>query len=264
MDPVSCFKFYHIYRIINNIQTPILSSLKTNFTGHFYLIPSSLGEEGAAAIPEATRSMLMEIDFFIVEQERTARRFLRSVGYNKPFNEDSMITIARDEVFVAPELLISCLQQGKHAGVLSEAGCPGIADPGAAAVLWAHQHGVKVVPLVGPSSIFLALMASGLNGQQFAFHGYLPVNSAERKTKLRQLEEDSMRFNQTQLFMETPYRNDALLKDILESCRPYTLLCIAASITLPSEKIMTQTIQSWKKNLPDLHKKPTIFLLLGK
>ena len=241
-----------------------MSAFQTKTAGHLYLIPSALGDEGAAAIPEATRKVLMEIDFFIVEQERSARRFLRSVGYNKPFSENSMLAVARDETFRAPEFLLAWLQEGKNAGVLSEAGCPGIADPGAAAVLWAHEHGVKVVPLVGPSSIFLALMASGLNGQQFAFHGYLPVSSAERKAKLRQLEDASLRNNQTQLFMETPYRNDALLKDILECCRPNSLLCIATSVTLPTESIKTQTIQSWKRSQPDLHKKPSIYLLLAR
>ncbi|MBK9731393.1 MAG: SAM-dependent methyltransferase [Chitinophagaceae bacterium] len=204
------------------------------------------------------------ISFFIVENERSARRFLRSIGYHKNFDEGTMIAVVKDEDFVAPEMMYKYLQEGNDVGVISEAGCPGIADPGAAAVLWAHEKGIKVVPLIGPSSIFLALMASGLNGQQFAFHGYLPVNSAERKAKMKELEEESLRKNQTQLFMETPYRNMALLKDILECCRQRTLLCIATDITLSSEKIITQPISFWGKQLPDLHKKPTLFLLLAR
>jgi 16S rRNA (cytidine1402-2'-O)-methyltransferase len=238
--------------------------LSEKINGQLYLIPSALGEEGAASIPESTRNVLGSIQFFLVENERSARRFLRSIGYKKNFDEGIMIAVARDEDFVPPESMLKHLLEGNHVGVISEAGCPGIADPGAAAVQWAHAHHIKVVPLIGPSSIFLALMASGLNGQQFAFHGYLPVNAAERKAKLKQLEEESLRKNQTQIFMETPYRNTVLLNDVIESCKPQTLLCIASGITLPSERILTQSIHEWKKRLPDIHKKPTIFLMLSK
>ncbi|HUM45514.1 MAG TPA: SAM-dependent methyltransferase [Chitinophagales bacterium] len=238
--------------------------MSEKITGQLYLIPSALGEESLASIPESTRSVLYGIQFFLVENERSARRFLRSAGYKKNFEEGVMIAVARDEDFIPPPSMLQHLLEGNHIGVISEAGCPGIADPGAAAVLWAHEHHIKVVPLTGPSSIFLALMASGLNGQQFAFHGYLPVNAGERKVKLKQLEEESLRKNQTQIFMETPYRNTAMLKDVLESCRPKTLLCIASGITLPSEKILTQSIHDWKKQIPDIHKKPTIFLILAK
>lgn len=205
----------------------------------------------------------MAINFFLVENERSARRFLRSIGYPKNFDEGTMIRVTQDTDFVPPETLLPHLRAGNHVGIISEAGCPGIADPGAAAVQWAHQHGISVVPLAGPSSIFLALMASGMNGQQFAFHGYLPVAGAERKSRLKQLEEESARKGQTQIFMETPYRNNALLKDILESCKPATLLCIAADITLRSEKILTQPVHAWKKQVPDLNKKPAIFLMMG-
>lgn len=235
--------------------------MKNLLPGRLYLIPVPLGTEGSGAIPEATREAVAAIDYFIVENERSARRCLRSMGYKKNFDAVTMLTMNSNEYFEVPETLLPYLQAGHSVGVISEAGCPGIADPGAAAVLWAHRNGIAVVPLTGPSSIFLALMASGLNGQQFAFHGYLPVQSAARKSKLKQLEEASKRSQQTQIFMETPYRNMTLLHDILESCREQTLLCIAADITLPTAFILTQTVKRWKQQNIDLHKKPAIFLL---
>jgi 16S rRNA (cytidine1402-2'-O)-methyltransferase len=232
--------------------------------GKILLIPSALGVEGISAIPEESKQMLMTVEYFIVENERSARRFLRSIGYSKNFAEVGFQKLERDEDFEERTELIDYLKSGKIAAVMSEAGCPGIADPGAAVARWAHQSGIAVVPVVGPSSIFLALMASGLNGQQFAFHGYLPIESATRKIKIRQLEEDSLLKNQTQIFIETPYRNDGLVKDILSVCRSPTELCIASDITLPSENIRMQTIAEWKKNGPNLKKKPTIFLLLSR
>lgn len=228
------------------------------------MIPSSLGDSSTAVMAEATLQCIEEISFFIVENERSARRFLRSIGYKKNFDEGHLYACARDEDFIAPPMLLPYIMEGNDVGVISEAGCPGIADPGASAVLWAHQHGVRVIPLMGPSSLFLALMASGLNGQQFAFHGYLPVQAADRKARLKQLEEESLRRNQTQLFMETPYRNMSLLKDLLATCRPNDLLCIASDITLPTEKILTLTVSSWKNKPIDLRNKPTIFLLLAR
>jgi 16S rRNA (cytidine1402-2'-O)-methyltransferase len=233
-----------------------------NKTGSLLLIPSSLGE-GSDFYSAEVKEKIFRLEFFIVENERSARRFLRSIGYRKNFDEGTMMRVESDSVFAASPVLLSHLQAGKEVGVLSEAGAPGIADPGSAAVRWAHQHGVKVVPLVGPSSVFLALMGSGLNGQQFCFHGYLPVPSPERKKKIRQLEEESQRKNQTQIFMETPYRNDALLKDLLETLQPATLLCIACSLTLGDELIRTQPVAAWKKHFPALNRRPAIFLLLG-
>ena len=152
------------------------------------------------------------------------------------------------------------VQQGQDAGVLSEAGCPGVADPGAVAVAMAHQMGISVVPLVGPSSILLALMGSGFSGQSFVFHGYLPIDKAERAKALRRLEREARSQRQTQIFMETPFRNNQLLGDILQHAQPDTLLCIASQLTAPDEFIRTLTVQAWKKHPPDLHKKPTIFL----
>ena len=232
-------------------------------TGQIFLIPSTLGENTTMFIPEATRLAIQSINFFIVENERSARRFLRSVGYEKNFDEIVMLKMETDEAFIPDEQLIQHLQTGNSAGVLSEAGFPGIADPGAAVVSWAHRNDIKVIPLSGPSSILLGLMASGLNGQQFAFHGYLPVSAGERRKKLKQLEEESARRNQTQIFMETPYRNNALLKDILDTCGNKTLLCIASNLTLSSEIVLTKMIGEWKKEVPDLNKKPTIFLILA-
>ena len=236
---------------------------RNNSIGRIFIIPSSLGEEVPDFFSDSAKQIIYSLDFFIVENERSARRFLRSIGYKKDFDAIEMLKVDDDKNFLPDDKLLKHFREGKNAGVISEAGCPGIADPGSAAVKWAHQNRIKVIPLVGPSSIFLALMASGLNGQQFAFHGYLPVSSSERKQKVKELEEESGRKHQTQIFMETPYRNDALLKDILEVLKPSTLLCIAANITLSNEFILTQPSSAWKKKLPDLKKKPAIFLILS-
>ena len=229
--------------------------------GKIYLIPSSLGEETPDFFSDSAKQIIHSLNFFIVENERSARRFLRSIGYKKDFDAVEMLKVDDDNNFLPDKQLLQHFLEGKSAGIISEAGCPGIADPGTSVVAWAHQNKISVTPLVGPSSIFLALMASGLNGQQFSFHGYLPVSSSERKKKLKQLEEESQRKHQTQIFMETPYRNDALLSDIYIVLKPSTLLCIATNITLPDEFIFTQPLSEWKKNIPDLKKKPTIFLI---
>ncbi|MCY7410673.1 MAG: SAM-dependent methyltransferase, partial [Chitinophagales bacterium] len=204
---------------------------RNNASGKIILIPSSLGEGSPDFYTKQSKEIIFAIDYFLVENERTARRFLRSIGYKNDFDKGTMIAVENNNAFVADEKMKSFLKNGKNIGVISEAGCPGIADPGSSVVKWAHQNNFQVVPLIGPSSIFLALMASGLNGQQFAFHGYLPVSSIERKKKLKQLEEESKRKQQTQIFMETPYRNDGLLKDVLETLLPLTLLCVASNIT---------------------------------
>lgn len=234
-----------------------------NTGGIIYLIPSSLGEGSEDFYSAAMKEKIFGIACFIVENERSARRFLRSIGYKKNFDEVKMIKAETDDSFSPDEELLRLLKGGMNAGVISEAGAPGVADPGAAVVRWAHTRGVRVVPFIGPSSILMALMASGLNGQQFAFHGYLPVRPQERKKKIRQLEEESSQKNQTQIFMETPYRNDALLKDLLGTLKPDTRLSIASNISLADEFIFTQTIASWKRKIPDLKKKPTIFLFLA-
>ena len=232
--------------------------------GSIYLIPSSLGEGSEDFYSAAMKEKIFGIACFIVENERSARRYLRSIGYKRNFDEVKMIKAETDDSFSPDEELLRLLKGGLNAGVISEAGAPGVADPGAAVVRWAHANGVRVVPLIGPSSILMALMASGMNGQQFAFHGYLPVQSHERKKKIRQLEEESSQKNQTQIFMETPYRNEALMKDLLETLKPATRLCIASNISLPDEFIFTQAVASWKKNIPDLKKKPVIFVMLAR
>ena len=231
--------------------------------GIIYLLPSSLGDPSPDVLPGYACQTAYSISFFIVENEKSARRFLRSIGYKRNFEEGMMLLMHRDENFLPTKELTDYLLSGKNVGVIAEAGSPGIADPGAAVVSWAHRNNIRVVPLVGPSSIFLALMASGLNGQQFVFHGYLPVKPTERRKHLKQLEEESRRKNETQIFIETPYRNDSLLKDILNVCKPTSRLCIASDITLLTEKIFTQAVSAWRKNIPDLKKKPTIFLLLA-
>lgn len=232
-------------------------------SGKIYLIPSALGDSSTQYFTEQTRQLIFTIEFFIAENVRSARRFLRSMGYLKSFDEVEMVAVEENKNFIPSEKILQHLKEGRSIGVLSEAGCPGIADPGSAVVRFGHRNQITVVPLIGPSSIFLALMASGLNGQQFAFHGYLPVGSADRKKRLRHLEEESLQKKQTQIFMETPYRNNALLIDILDVLRNSTFLCIASNITLPDESIFTQTVLKWKKNIAGLNKQPTIFLMLA-
>jgi 16S rRNA (cytidine1402-2'-O)-methyltransferase len=230
--------------------------------GNIFLIPSALNENFPDVLPAYAKEIVHGLTFFIVENEKTARHYLRKIGYRKNFDEITMIALKNDDDFAGNIELKEKLLLEKNAGIISEAGMAGIADPGAAAIQWAHQQGFRIVPLIGPSSMFLALAASGLNGQQFAFHGYLPVKSDERKKKILQLEEESRRKNQTQIFMETPYRNNALLKDISE-INGETLLCIASDITSVDELIQTKKIKEWKKSIPDLKNKPTIFLLLA-
>ncbi len=231
--------------------------------GKLYLIPSSLGENSSGFFTVEFTRLINSIHFFIVENERSARRFLRTAGFTGDFDAIQMMRVESDAEFVASAILLDHFKSGKDAGVISDAGSPGIADPGGAAVRFAHKHRIRVVPLIGPSSIFLALMASGLNGQQFAFHGYLPVSSVNRKDKLKQLELESGERNQTQVFMETPYRNNSLLQDVISVLKPSTLLCIAASITTHDEFIFTQQVAAWKLEIPDLKKKPSLFLMLA-
>lgn len=234
--------------------------------GQLYLIPTPLGENVIEPLPAYLIQAIHQIDVFIVERGKTARQFLKSIGTPIPlqtmtFFELNKRTNPNDiQSFLAP-----ALEQNKNIGLLSEAGCPGVADPGAVVVQLAHKKGIKVIPMVGPSSILLALMASGMNGQQFAFHGYLPIKSPERKKTLKNLERQSAKENQTQIFIETPYRNDGFVEDVLSVLHPQTLFGIATDITLPTEYINTQTVQAWKKKeIPKLHKRPTIFLLLAR
>ena len=234
--------------------------------GTLYLIPCTLGDTPAdQVLPQHVISVARKLQHFVVEQPKTARQFLSALKPEHPIQALHFATLnehtAAKEL---PELLVPLLA-GHDVGIISEAGCPGIADPGANLVNLAHRNSICVVPLVGPSSILLALMASGLNGQCFAFHGYLPIAEAEKNKMISKLEAESSRLKQTQLFIETPYRNERMLSALLAQCRPETLLCVATDITLPSEQIRTRSIAQWKSQpMPQLNKRPSLFLLLGK
>jgi 16S rRNA (cytidine1402-2'-O)-methyltransferase len=231
--------------------------------GIVYLIPTVLhdDEHGLQAIPAYIVDAVKNCTAFFVENERTSRRYLKKLWGEMVINEYTWHTIHKAEEEVQ-QAFISYLKQDKNIGILSEAGCPGIADPGQLLVAAAQGIGAVVKPLVGPSSILLALMASGMNGQCFHFHGYLPIDNVERKKRLKELELDSQKRHCTQIFIETPYRNNALVQDVLQTLLPQTKFCIAVDITAGSESIITKTIAAWKKEvLPQLHKRPAIFLL---
>jgi 16S rRNA (cytidine1402-2'-O)-methyltransferase len=231
--------------------------------GTLYLIPALLGGEDAALIPPATRSVVHRLDRFVVENAKSARQFLKLLGHPLPLQQIEMQELNEHTPASALPALLQPLLAGKDVGLLSEAGCPAVADPGANLVALAHTHHIRVVPLVGPSSILLALMASGLNGQRFAFHGYLPANPQERERKIAELEKESKARDMTQIFIEAPYRNQQLLESLLKSCKPGTLLCIATDLTLASETVATRRIADWRGALPEIHKRPTLFLLKG-
>ncbi len=232
--------------------------------GTLYLIPCPIAEGSTdKVIGEYVKEVLRPIRFFLVEDIRTARRFLSSLGIYPRIEELYFNILDKDTPEGALSQLMSPLEEGKPVGVIAEAGCPGIADPGAVAVGYAHAHSISVEPLVGPSSILLALMASGLNGQRFAFHGYLPVEAHEASTTIKELEKESRKKGQTQLFIETPYRNNALLAHLLKTLSEETLLCIAQNITGQDSMIRTQTIKKWKEANFKLPKEPAIFLFLS-
>jgi 16S rRNA (cytidine1402-2'-O)-methyltransferase len=208
-------------------------------------------------LPEATRDVARGLRTFIVENAKSARRFLQAIGHPLPLREIEMHVLNEHTSDVEP--LLRLLVSGADCGLMSEAGCPAVADPGAALVRRAHAESIAVVPLVGPSSILLALMASGLDGQHFVFHGYLPADSAGRARRLEEIEAQAG--SATQIFIETPYRNAALLRSILDGCRGDTLLCIAVDLTLPTASVATRAIAEWKKKPPDLNRRPAVFLL---
>lgn len=227
-----------------------------------YLIPSPLGESDFDRVfPVFNSQIINEIDYYIVEDIRTERRFLKKLGIQKPIDELTFFHMDKHaKELNLKEFLQPCLD-GKNVGLLSEAGVPCVADPGHQVVAEAHRLGIQVVPLVGPSSILLALMASGFNGQCFAFHGYLPAEQPDRERKLKQLESHAVQFRQTQIFIETPYRNNHVFNSIMKICAPNMRLCVAANITCENEMIATKTIAQWRKTTIDLHKQPAIFLL---
>ena len=232
--------------------------------GTLFLIPTTLGNSTlAAVIPQEVLQRVRTLDYFVAENPKTARAYLKQAGTSKPLQELHIATLNEHTPDEAVADMAAPLRAGQDVGVMSEAGCPGIADPGAKLVLYAHRHAIRVIPLVGPSSILLALMASGLNGQSFVFHGYLPVADVEREKALRELEKQSRRLKQTQIFIETPYRNQKLLHSILGACASATLLCVAAEITLAGEDIRTMSVAAWKKTPPQLDRRPALFLLLA-
>lgn len=231
--------------------------------GILYLIPTTLGDttETADVIPVKVNAIINTIDEYIVENEKSARHYLKKIGIKKPLQEIILHPLNQHTEAKDISTYLNSIALGKNIGIISEAGCPGVADPGAEVVKSAHQKNIHVVPLVGPSSILLALMASGFNGQSFTFNGYLPKERSERIKKIKDLERLAQQKDQTQLFIETPYRNAHLLDDILTTCDGKTPLCIACDITLPTEFIKTKSVAAWKKEIPDLNKRPAIFLI---
>ncbi len=233
-------------------------------TGKLFLIPAPISAENIAwVLPDAVQQQAAKISCFIVEHPKTARQFLKQL--NSLYSLQALNFWVLNEHTSAKDLpiLLEPLLAGQDVGLLSEAGCPAIADPGAELIRLAHQKNIPVVPLVGPSSILLALMASGLNGQCFAFQGYLPIETAARASKLLELEKLSIRCRQTQIFIEAPYRNQKLLEQLVKVCNDNTDLCIASHLTSSTEMIVTKSVKEWRDSLPDINKIPTIFLLHG-
>ena len=227
-----------------------------------YLLPVTLGETPLGnVLPQYNSEIIAGIRHFIVEDVRSARRFLRKVDPQFDIDGSTFYELNKHTSPEAVAGYLKPLQVGNPVGVISEAGCPAVADPGADVVAIAQRKGMKVVPLVGPSSIILSVMASGFNGQSFAFHGYLPIDPSERIKRIKVLEQRIYSENQTQLFIETPYRNNKMMEDIVKNCRPQTKLCIAANITCEDEYIKTKTVKEWQGKLPDLSKIPCIFLI---
>ena len=237
--------------------------------GTLYLIPVTLGDDNIAALiptslPSDVIKLAQTLEHFVVESEKSARQFLSAIKTAKPVRELILSLLNEHTLDKDVATLLAPLLAGKNVGLMSDAGCPGVADPGAKLVALAHQKNIKVVPFVGPSSILLSLMASGLNGQQFAFLGYLPVDKQARNLKLKEIEKRSQTHNETQIFIETPYRNQHMLEAILTNCNANTRLCVACHVSLPDELIVTKRISEWKQStMPDLHKKPTVFLILA-
>jgi 16S rRNA (cytidine1402-2'-O)-methyltransferase len=229
-------------------------------TGNIYLIPSFLYDDAIETIPPYIVDAVKNCSVFFVENERSARRYLKKLWREMVIDDYQWFTIHKAEAEVQQQFT-ALLKTGKNIGIISEAGCPGVADPGQLLVEAAQKINATVKPLVGPSSILLALMASGMNGQCFQFNGYLPIDNLDRKKTVRELEADSAKRKCTHIFIETPYRNNQMLADILQTCKEETQLCVAVDITSPSEKIKTRTIKQWKSTPPDIHKKLAIFLL---
>lgn len=253
-----------------------MKSKTTSQFGTLYLIPNTLGVYGTDAAQDTLRSVLApqvvettaRLQYFVVETAKVARQFLKEVGTQMPLQELHLTELNVKTPEAAIKDMLAPLLAGHDLGLLSDAGCPAVADPGARLVEAAHSAGIRVVPLVGPSSLLLALMGSGLNGQKFAFHGYLPIDAAERTKELKRLESESKAQSQTQLFIETPYRNMPLFETLLKTLSPNTKLCVAADLTLPSEFIRMQSVAQWRQSVKsgqgiELNKRPSIFLFLA-
>jgi 16S rRNA (cytidine1402-2'-O)-methyltransferase len=234
-------------------------------SGTLYLIPVPLAENASAkSFTPYLVDTINHINEYIVENSKTARRFLKEAGLKTPQSDLIMHDYGKHNRDGNIAEFFKGLLSGKDVGLMSEAGCPGVADPGTEIVAFAHSKGIKVVPLVGPSSILLALMASGFSGQSFTFQGYLPIDKLQRANKVKELESLAERHSQTQIFIETPFRNDSMLEEVLKSCKPETRLCIACDLTSEDEFIQTKSIKEWKLKVPQLHKRPAIFLLFKK
>lgn len=230
--------------------------------GKLYLIPTRLGDSPPLEVlPLSVKKIIELVDDYIVENEKTARRFIKRISSGKSQSSLKLQILNKYTEDHELQHFLDACKAGKNMGVLSEAGCPGVADPGADIVRMAHENNIKVVPLVGPSSILLALMSSGMNGQNFAFNGYIPIDKAERKAALKRMERLSFEQSQTQLFIETPYRNDKILDDICKTLQDQTRVCVACDITLPSEYIKSKTVSDWKNTNVNLHKRPAIFVI---
>ncbi|PTX43773.1 16S rRNA (cytidine1402-2'-O)-methyltransferase [Christiangramia gaetbulicola] len=230
--------------------------------GKLYLIPVNLGESNPDKVfPPMNKNIIEGIDDFIVENEKSARRFIKQILPEK--SQPDLRLHGLNKFTVASDIpaFLDAAKEGRNMGLLSEAGCPGVADPGAEVVKLAHRFNIQVVPLIGPSSILLAMMASGMNGQSFTFHGYLPIDKKERKNEIKQLERISLERNQAQIFIETPYRNMKFLEDLIQSLHPTTRICVACDLTLETEFIKTATASEWKNIKTDLHKRPAIFII---
>lgn len=231
-------------------------------TGSLYLIPTTLGEnEPLEVLPISVKQIIEKTNHYIVENEKSARRFIKKITPRKSQPNLELVKLDKFTSELEVQKYLDPCLEGKHVGLLSEAGVPAVADPGAVIVKLAHQKGIRVVPLVGPSSIILALMASGMNGQNFAFNGYLPIDKSDRKREIKRLEKLSSEKDQSQIFIETPYRNEKMMQDLLQTLHPSTNLCVAADITLAKEFIKTMTVQEWKQTSVYLHKRPAIFII---
>ena len=233
-----------------------------NQFGKLYLIPTDLGENPVwEVLPISIKKVIEFTDNYIVENEKTARRFIKHIHPEKSQPSLALKILNKFTDAAEKQTFLDPCKEGKSIGLLSEAGCPAVADPGSDIVRLAHQNNIQVVPLVGPSSIILALMGSGMNGQSFTFNGYLPIDKNERKTELKRLEKLSHDQNQSQLFIETPYRNNKMLEDLCSTLHSQTRVCIACDLTLPSEYIKTYSVNDWKHVKVDLHKRPAIFII---